>query len=225
MNRDTLLIVDDIEMNRALLRGCFDECYNILEAENGQQAIEILKRHTVNIVITDIFMPIIDGFELTKQIKQDILLQNLPVIVITDRGEEFEMRALKSGADDFINKPFRKELLQHRVDSVLSQQCYSKNYSLRPFPYSHIKLPFAIVKLENDSHVAHYQYVNETFAAECRTEKENMLENVNDIHSAEFCEFLRNTDGKDGFCQKTFFVPEQNDYFDVVAYAQRVKSR
>lgn len=80
--RDTILIVDDMEINRVILRGVFEADYNLLEAENGQQALVLLEQYHGRIaaVLLDLVMPVKDGFQVLKEIGQSGMISEFPVI-------------------------------------------------------------------------------------------------------------------------------------------------
>ena len=83
--RDTILVADDVEINRAVLRSIFEEDYNVLEAENGEQALFLMRqyRDSIAIVLLDLIMPVRDGYEVMEEWQADPSLRGLPVAVIT----------------------------------------------------------------------------------------------------------------------------------------------
>ena len=84
MNKQQILIVDDEEINRVILRGLFEEEYEILEAENGQVAtVQIENNSNIALILLDVVMPVMDGFWVLKYMKTHDLLQKIPVILIT----------------------------------------------------------------------------------------------------------------------------------------------
>lgn len=116
-----MLIVDDSKTNRAILRGIFEEDFSIVEAADGLEAKELLKRVRFTIIILDLNMPHVDGFQLLDFINSDKDLRKIPVVVNTQFGqEENELRALSKGAADFITKPYNVEIARHRVNNVIT---------------------------------------------------------------------------------------------------------
>ena len=98
--RDTILVADDVEINRAVLRSIFEEDYNVLEAENGEQALFLMRqyRDSIAIVLLDLIMPVRDGYEVMEERQADPSLRGLPVAVITaDDSVESEIRCLTWG--------------------------------------------------------------------------------------------------------------------------------
>ena len=119
---NTILIVDDEEINLALLESVLKpEGYTVIRAKNGREAldkIDALKNDGPDIVLTDIMMPVMDGYEVCRQIKQKDI--GTPVVLITaisDRNARIE--GLKSGADEFLTKPIEPEILLVRVRNLL----------------------------------------------------------------------------------------------------------
>ncbi|MDD3277676.1 MAG: EAL domain-containing protein [Lachnospiraceae bacterium] len=117
-----MLIVDDIEVNRVTLAGAFYEEYQIQEAENGQQAWEYLQKNfeVVDIVLLDLLMPVMDGFQLLKHIRSDERTRQLPVIITSQGDKDGEARSFAMKADDFISKPYNLEVVRHRVKNVMA---------------------------------------------------------------------------------------------------------
>ncbi|HKK21598.1 MAG TPA: response regulator [candidate division Zixibacteria bacterium] len=106
-NSIKILIVDDEEMMRSLLEKILKrEGYNVIAAEDGVQAVEILKKEDVSLVISDMKMPRMDGFELLKYVKQEY--PNVGIIIMTAYGDTYTVKdALLLGADEYITKPFK----------------------------------------------------------------------------------------------------------------------
>lgn len=124
MNREnaTILVVDDTEANidmmLAILKG-----YDVLPATSGQDALDILKEESVDLILLDIMMVGIDGYEVCRQIKKDSRLQNIPVIFITSKTDEKSIiQAYEVGGIDYVAKPFRPVELLARVKIQLKLQ-------------------------------------------------------------------------------------------------------
>lgn len=118
----TILVVDDLEMNRVAVAENLNDVYRVVQAEDGMEAWEILQKDLtgVDLVITDIMMPNLNGFELIKKIKSNEYLKSIPVIILSAMEEtESELRALRLGALDIIAKPFEPEVLKRRVENIL----------------------------------------------------------------------------------------------------------
>lgn len=118
----TILIVDDVELNRAILCELFQHTYAILEAENGEEALRVIKQHQeeLSIVLLDVVMPVMDGIEVLRRLQGNAALERIPVILIT--AESSESTALKGynlGVADIVNKPFNPEIVSRRVENVM----------------------------------------------------------------------------------------------------------
>ena len=120
--RNIILIVDDVEINRAILCEAFCCDYNILEAENGRQAVDIIDSSYDRIaaVLLDIQMPVMNGFSVLEYMKTKGYLESIPVFLITaDDSEESMLKGFSLGVMDIIGKPFITYFLQRRVNSVV----------------------------------------------------------------------------------------------------------
>ncbi|MCR5033277.1 MAG: response regulator, partial [Lachnospiraceae bacterium] len=130
--RKVMLVVDDSKTNRAVLKGIFSDSYNVLEAENGKAALEILEKNAIAVMVLDISMPIMDGFEVLRQMKAKGMLTYVPVVVNSAFGQdETELKALELGASDFIRKPYNNAIVKRRVENVQSVVLYETTRSKR----------------------------------------------------------------------------------------------
>lgn len=122
MPKRQILIVEDNEINRAMLAGILSADYDIIEAENGQEALSLLKRYQeeISLILLDIVMPVMDGYTFLAVMKADPVYASIPVIVTTQSdGEADEVAALSHGASDFVAKPYRAQVILHRVASII----------------------------------------------------------------------------------------------------------
>lgn len=121
--RCTILVVDDNSDMRQFLSGIFGRDYSIETAEDGEQAKHILQEKSIDLVITDLMMPNMDGLELTQFIKQNEETDHIPVILLTAKAAiESRLQALQFGADDYMTKPFEPEYIRARVHNILKQR-------------------------------------------------------------------------------------------------------
>jgi two-component system cell cycle response regulator len=129
MNKPILLLVDDNEEILDFLADDLANDYTVLTALNGEQALEVLKNDAVQIVITDIMMPVMDGFELCKRIKSDIDHSHIPVIMLTAKHTlQSKIEGLEMGADAYIEKPFSPKHLQAQIANLLKNRSKIKAY-------------------------------------------------------------------------------------------------
>ncbi len=119
---ETILIVDDQEVNRVSLQCIFGEKYRILEAENGLQALDVLEKEkgNVDIILLDLQMPKMDGVTFLAYKRNEPELSEIPVVIITaDDTTEQQVDTMRLGADEYIVKPFIPEIVTRRVENVL----------------------------------------------------------------------------------------------------------
>ena len=121
--RSVMLIVDDVEINRAILSQFFQSEYEILEAPNGRKALDILESRNVDIILLDLIMPVMGGMELLGVMHKHPRFQDIPVVVTTSQGLlNSEIQALENGAADYITKPYNPIVVQCRVRNVMARQ-------------------------------------------------------------------------------------------------------
>jgi len=121
MGKATVLIVDDEEDIRELVElNLTQEGYKVLSCETGEQAIEIAGSKLPDLVILDLMLPGIDGLEVCKQLKGNIKTENIPIVMLTAKGDEADIvTGLELGAEDYVTKPFRGKVLVARVRRIL----------------------------------------------------------------------------------------------------------
>lgn len=121
MLREKIVIVDDDSDILDVLRITLEaEGYEVIEGHNGLEAIEIIKNNTPDLLITDFKMPKMNGDEVCKTLKNDILIQHIPIIMLTGKGEVTDkVHGINAGADDYIVKPFEPKELVARVKMAL----------------------------------------------------------------------------------------------------------
>jgi CheY-like chemotaxis protein len=119
-----LLVVDDNRMNRIkLARSLEQQGHTVALAENGQQALEMLRVQSFDLVLLDIMMPEMDGYQVLKHMKGDSALRDIPVIVISALDEmESVVRCIEMGAEDYLPKPFDPVLLKARIGACLEKK-------------------------------------------------------------------------------------------------------
>ena len=127
MLRETILIVDDMELNREILVEILKDEYDTLQAANGYEAIDLVMRNAdkLSCVLLDIVMPEMDGIEVLNILQSGGYAERIPIIIITaSGGDENEITCLKSGAVDFLSKPFHPEIVKCRVTAQISLKRY-----------------------------------------------------------------------------------------------------
>ena len=122
-SKRTILVVDDSQDMRQFLTNILSKDYNIETAADGEEAEQIIRTKPIDLVVTDLMMPKVDGLELTKFIKRNPDLDYIPVILLTAKmAIESRLEALQDGADDYVTKPFEPEYLRARVRNILKQR-------------------------------------------------------------------------------------------------------
>ena len=122
MQKKRVLVVEDNELNRELLSQILSREYQVLEAENGQAALDILKEYkgNVSLIFLDVIMPVMDGYAFLDHLRADSSLALIPVVVTTQsNSEEDEVNALSHGATDFVPKPYRPKIILHRAANLI----------------------------------------------------------------------------------------------------------
>lgn len=120
--RKKIMVVEDNEINLAILSEILSSEYSVLEAVNGQEALLVLKEHKdeISLILLDIVMPVMDGYTFLSIMKADPAYASIPVIVTTQSDSESdEVAALSHGASDFVAKPYKPQIILHRVASII----------------------------------------------------------------------------------------------------------
>ena len=122
-NASKILVVEDNEELLALMLQVLSKNYHVFTAKNGKQAMNIIMKEELDLVVSDVMMPIMDGIELTRQLKSDKSFWQLPVILLTAKNkEEDKTEAYAVGADAYITKPFKFEELEVRINALLANR-------------------------------------------------------------------------------------------------------
>lgn len=123
-NSLVMLIVDDLEVNRTSMCLMFEKEYEVVMAANGREALEILHQRSVDVVILDVYMPVLDGAGVLAEMKADRALREIPVIVKSAVDENMELAMLEMGADDFIFSPSEPAIIRKRVHNIVQKYLY-----------------------------------------------------------------------------------------------------
>jgi len=123
-NPASILVVDDVNVDREILRGLLiREGYQVQVAEDGLQALELLLWEKIDLVLLDILMPRLDGYQFLEKVKSDSNLKHIPVIMISSVDEiNSVIRCIELGAEDYLTKPFNRVLLKVRVEKCLEKK-------------------------------------------------------------------------------------------------------
>ena len=122
-NASKILVVEDNEELLALMLQVLSKNYHVFTAKNGKQAMSVIMKEQLDLVVSDVMMPVMDGIELTKRIKVDKSFWQLPVILLTAKNkDEDKTEAYSIGADAYITKPFKFEELEVRINALLANR-------------------------------------------------------------------------------------------------------
>ena len=137
--KPVLLLVDDNEDILDFLTEELSERYTIFKALDGQEALDVLRQEAIQLVVSDVMMDVMDGFELCRQIKTNFEYSHIPVILLTAKSSlQSKIEGLEIGADAYIEKPFSPEHLQVQIANLLSNRNKIKDYFAKS-PLVHIK--------------------------------------------------------------------------------------
>lgn len=121
--RPTILIVEDNQEMSAFIADEVNENYNILIANNGSEALDLLKKQSIQLIISDVMMPVMDGFALLQSVKTNLEFSHIPVIMLTAKNTmQARLEGLELGADAYIEKPFSTHLLMAQISNLLSNR-------------------------------------------------------------------------------------------------------
>ena len=176
--RPTILVVDDHVEILDFIVDDLSEHYEVLQARNGKQAIDILATHAVQLVVSDVMMPEMDGYELCHYIKSDVEYSHTPVVLLTAKNTlNSKIEGLEQGADAYIEKPFSPEHLQAQIGSLLANRNKIRAYFARS-PLAHIQ---SMAHTKADEHfleeldtIIHEHLDDATFDVEHLAEKMNI---------------------------------------------------
>ena len=144
-----VLVVEDNDTMRDLIRDALSRDYSILTASDGEEALAIVRTSRVDLVVSDIMMPRMDGCELCNAIKEDISLSHIPVLLLTAAvGIETHIRSLKSGADAYIEKPFKMDILKANISNLFRNRDI-RNEQFSSSPLSHYQFS-SVSKVEQE---------------------------------------------------------------------------
>ena len=124
--KETLLIVEDNADMRAYIRSILQGSYRLCEAQNGAEALELLHKTPIDLIISDLMMPVMDGNELSRQVKANLATSHIPFLMLTAiRSEAQEKISYEIGVDEYLCKPFDEEILKLRIRNIL---CLRRKY-------------------------------------------------------------------------------------------------
>ncbi len=180
----TILVVEDNYEIQGLLHDVLSESYQLIFADNGLQGVEAAKEHQPDLIISDIMMPVMEGTELTKELKEELATSHIPIILLTAKStHQGKVEGLESGADDYLTKPFSPKEVIVRVKNLIQQrdllkERFSKNVFLQAEDFTSNNLDREFLTKATD--IVHQNLLNADFSVElfCR----QLALNRNSVH-------------------------------------------
>lgn len=128
-DRETILVIDDNKDVRDYIRSLLEDKYNVLEAADGKDGIRLAMKHVPDAVICDVMMPVMDGMECCRRLKNEIQTSHIPVMMLTAYAvDEQKIKGYECGADSYISKPFSAKLLKVRLQNLLDNRKRLKDF-------------------------------------------------------------------------------------------------
>lgn len=252
--RGTILIVEDnTEISRYLSQG-LSGFFTTLEAGNGEEALEVLKETEVDLILTDVMMPVMDGVKLCKNIKQNIRTCHIPVIMLSAKTDvKAQLEGLQVGADDYIPKPFMLAVVTTKIQNMLRTRWrmlerYAKSLDIEPEkitfnPMDEALLKRAVAVVEKN--MDNIEFSTDAFAREMNMSRSNLhlklkaitgestIDFIRKIRFNEACKLLQDgrysvaeVSTKVGFNTPSYFATSFKKYFGYLPteYAKRNKA-
>ena len=181
--RGTILIVEDNNEIRRYLSNGLADLFNTLEAGNGEEALEKLKDNEVDVIVTDVMMPVMDGIKLCKNVKQNIRTCHIPVIILSAKTDiKDQMEGLQMGADDYIPKPFSLAILTTKIQNMMRTRRrmldkYAKSLEVEPEKITFNAMDEALLKRAMaivEKNMDNIEFSTDEFAREMNMSRSNL---------------------------------------------------
>jgi signal transduction histidine kinase/ligand-binding sensor domain-containing protein/DNA-binding response OmpR family regulator len=196
----TMLLIEDNQQIREYLKQIFKDEFEIFEADNGTDGLAMVYQLVPDIVISDVMMQGLSGIEVCHRVKEDPVLNHIPVILLTaSSSAEIKLKGIEGGADDYITKPFEKEILIARVNGILK----SRN-NLQKYFYNEITLKSNDLKISQEykeflekclviveQHLTDPEFSIKTLAAEIGMSHSNLYRRIKSISGQSANSFIR----------------------------------
>lgn len=195
-----LLIVEDNYDLRKYLKDNFENDFKIILADNGKIAVGKAIKYAPDLILSDIMMPEMDGFELCQKIKSNLITSHIPVILLTAKvGQESQIKGFEFGADDYISKPFDVEILKARVKNLIDSRCqlrslFSKqmnsdqlNLSGNSIDERFLKQAFIVV----DKYISENSFDPALFAKELNMSRANLYAKIKALTGQTVTDFVQ----------------------------------
>lgn len=198
--KPTVLLVDDNEEFRQYLTLELSDSYRLLQASNGQEALELCQEREIDVVVSDVMMPLMDGMELCKRLKDNVKTSHFFVILLTAKvGEQYRLTGYKAGADYYIAKPFNVEILRDRIAYLVNlrkqrHDIFLQDVEVVPEEMTNSKLDEELydkaVKLVTQN-MANEEYSVEQFSSDMCMSRMTLYRKIQNITGQKPLEFIR----------------------------------
>lgn len=198
--RGTILIVEDNNEIRHYLCNGLADLFNTLKADNGEEALELLKENEVDIIVTDVMMPVMDGIKLCKNVKQNIRTCHIPVIILSAKTDiKDQMEGLQMGADDYIPKPFSLAILTTKIQNMMRTrrrmlERYAKSLEVEPEKITFNAMDEALLKRAMaivEKNMDNIEFSTDEFAREMNMSRSNLHLKLKAITGESTIDFIR----------------------------------
>ena len=198
--RGTILIVEDNNEIRRYLNNGLVDLFNTLEAGNGEEALEKLKDNEVDVIVTDVMMPVMDGIKLCKNVKQNIRTCHIPVIILSAKTDiKDQMEGLQMGADDYIPKPFSLAILTTKIQNMMRTRRrmldkYAKSLEVEPEKITFNAMDEALLKRAMaivEKNMDNIEFSTDEFAREMNMSRSNLHLKLKAITGESTIDFIR----------------------------------
>lgn len=199
-NSCKVLLVEDNAELLTLTEESLSENFTVYKAMNGQEALNILEKENIDLVVSDVMMPVMDGFELTKTIKSDLNYSHIPVILLTAKvADEFHLEGMEYGADVYLGKPFPVKLLIKQIENLLKlriafRKMISVTSSIDTFQVSISKRDNEFVRklyTEIDKHLAEFEFSIDNIAETMFMSRSNFYRKIKGLTGMSPNDFLK----------------------------------
>lgn len=197
----TILVVEDNEDLLQLMMRLLHRDYNILTAENGKEAVTVVENEDVDLIVTDVMMPVMDGIELCKYVKNKLEISHIPVILLTAKNkEEDRAEAYEVGADAFISKPFNLAVLHARIRNLLkTKERTAKDFKnqlvfeVKELNYTSLDEDFMQRAIDCvNRHLEDSEFDQAQFVEEMGTSKSTLYKKLKSLTGLNTSSFIRN---------------------------------
>ena len=198
--RGTILFVEDNNEIRRYLSNGLADLFNTLEAGNGEEALEKLKDNEVDVIVTDVMMPVMDGIKLCKNVKQNIRTCHIPVIILSAKTDiKDQMEGLQMGADDYIPKPFSLAILTTKIQNMMRTRRrmldkYAKSLEVEPEKITFNAMDEALLKRAMaivEKNMDNIEFSTDEFAREMNMSRSNLHLKLKAITGESTIDFIR----------------------------------